>query len=213
MSSCILLMTKAPRVGDVKSRLATEMGNERAAELYRCFLLDLLDTLKEVGTPFIIYYTPADALDELKIMLGEEHQFIPQEGGDLGERLYHGLEIAKKLGYRSTIALASDVPDITEEYLTGCVEALGMHEAVIGPSTDGGYNLIGLNLDHLDERFFTGINWGTDTVFSESMERLAGLDIHVPAPWSDIDNASDLEKLCMSEASHTMRYLRGMRED
>ena len=120
-------------------------------------------------------------------------------------------EIVEELGYRCAIALASDVPDITDAYLTGCAEALGSHDAVIGPCTDGGYNLIGLNLEHLDKWFFTGITWGTDTVFSETLERLGGLDTHVLEPMGDIDNASDLEKLCMSEASHTMRCLREMR--
>ena len=51
-------MTKAPRVGNVKSRLASELGEAHAAGLYKAFLLDILDALKSIDTPFIIYYTP-----------------------------------------------------------------------------------------------------------------------------------------------------------
>jgi len=204
-------MTKAPRVGEVKSRLASEYGEEYAAGLYRCFLLDLLETLKTTGVPFIIYFTPADALDELRTLMGDDYIYVAQGKGDLGDRLYNGLVKAKELGYRRVVALASDVPDIPVEYLTLCVDSLVSHDAVIGPSLDGGYNLIGLNLEFIDSRFFTGITWGTDTVFRETMDRLAGLDVQVLAPWGDIDKASDLEKLRMRDASHTMRYLKNMR--
>lgn len=205
-------MTKAPRLGDVKSRLAAELGEEYSVGLYRCFLLDMLETLSSTGAPFIIYYTPDDALDELKTLLGEDHQYIPQEGNDLGERLYNGMKIVEELGFHCAVVLASDVPDITVEYLSCCVDALDGHDAVIGPSTDGGYNLLGLNLDHLDEGFFSGVTWGTETVFEETIQRLEGLDVHLLDPMGDIDDASDLEKLRMRVTSHTMRYLRALRE-
>lgn len=208
MSTCILLMTKAPRAGDVKSRLASVLGWEQAAGLYRCFLLDILDTLNESGIRFIVYYTPADALDELKTLLGPNNEYVLQEGGNLGERLYHGMVWAKEMGYRGAIALASDVPDITVDYLADCVDSLGRYSAVIGPSIDGGYNLIGLDLDCLDMDFFSGITWETSSVYEETLDKLGGLNVYSLALLGDVDNESDLENLCMSETSHTMKYLR-----
>ena len=62
MCLCFLLMTKAPRVGLVKTRLATEIGAIHAAGLYSCFLLDIIEILKLTGFEIIVYYTPEDAL-------------------------------------------------------------------------------------------------------------------------------------------------------
>ena len=208
MSTCILLMTKAPRVGDVKSRLASELGDVHAAGLYKAFLLDILDTLKSIDTPFIVYYTPEDAMDELRSLLGEDLQYVPQQGLDLGERLYHGMMLAGELGYRCSVALASDVPTVSGEYLLECVQALESYSGVIGPSIDGGYNLIGLNLDHLERQYFTEINWGTDTVYCETIEKLVNLDPFILGPMRDIDTVSDLTRISLKDSSHTMQYLR-----
>ena len=212
MSTCILLMTKAPRVGAVKSRLASELGEVHSAGLYMAFLLDILETLRSIGAPFIVYFTPENAIDELRAHLGDDVQYFPQRGADLGERLYNGMLLAEELGYRCAVALASDVPDISVEYLMECVQALDQCSSVIGPSIDGGYNLIGLNLEYLDRRVFTDITWGTDTVYSETMEKLAYLDPFILEPMRDIDTFADLEEISLKPNSHTMRYLREIRQ-
>lgn len=208
MSTCIFLMTKAPREGAVKSRIASELGEAHAAGLYKAFLLDILGALRSINIPFIIYYTPEDAIDELRSLLGNDLQYIPQRGSDLGERLYHGMMFAGELGYRCAVALASDVPTVSEAYLLECVQALESYPGVIGPSIDGGYNLIGLNLDHLDRQYFTEITWGTDTVYEETIEKLVNFDTYILEPIRDIDIFSDLKRISLKENSHTMQYLR-----
>lgn len=158
-----MLMTKAPRLGSVKSRLSNEIGDIHAVEVYKCFLLDIIETLVQLGEDFIIYYTPRGAKELLSELLGNK-EYKLQSGSDLGERLYNGMEMANELNYKYCIALASDVPDITVDYLRWTVESLKTHDVVVGPSTDGGYNLIGLDLDLNSIGFLLVLN-GEQTLF------------------------------------------------
>jgi glycosyltransferase A (GT-A) superfamily protein (DUF2064 family) len=139
-------------------------------------------------------------------LLGDQI-YEPQRGVDLGERIYYGLKMLRRLGYTHGVALASDVPDITVDYLRGIIKALRRGDVVIGPSSDGGYNLIGLRLDINSKNFFTDVNWGTETVYEETMKKLDGYSLDVLPAWSDVDEASDLLNHKLSHDSHTYRYL------
>lgn len=200
-------MTKSPRVGLVKTRLAAEIGEIHAAGLYRCFLLDIIETLSTTGYSIIIYYTPEDAFNELQELFGKDFQYISQVGADLGERLYSGMERAKQLGFSYAIAVASDVPEIKREYLNESITALKKHSVVIGPSLDGGYNLIGLKLDYNNKKFFSQIDWGTNEVYNQTMNKLNRLNVYTLPSFKDIDTLSDLETLKVKESSHTNKYI------
>jgi rSAM/selenodomain-associated transferase 1 len=201
-------MTKAPIIGSVKSRLGAEIGEQHAAEIYKRFLMDIVETLNRFGEDFIIYYTPEDALDLLIDIFGIDMQYIPQTGRDLGERLYNGLDKARELGYQYAIALASDVPDLNVDYLREAIESLKKDQLVIGPSSDGGYNLIGYDLSINNPSLYDGINWGTAEVYEETLKRLHSVEFHVLPFWGDVDELSDLRKCKLDQNSHTYSYLR-----
>ena len=201
-------MTKVPIAGEVKTRLSGEIGEQHATEVYKCFILDTLNTLEQIGIPIIVYFTPEDQLETLMETTGNRYEFIPQVGKDLGKRLYNGFEIAKKKGYKHAFALATDVPDIGHSILEDCITNLYEHEAVLGPCPDGGYYLIGLQLDKNDEKFFNGIKWGSSTVLHETIERMKDTDLHLCESWDDVDGLDELSSLWESEtATHTRGYL------
>ena len=206
--TCILLMAKTPRIGEVKSRLGVEIGDPSAFNLYTCFLRDMVETLRGLEVDYIIYYTPEETLDLLKEYLGESHKYMSQVGDNLGEKLYNGLKKARALGYHYSIALASDAPDIKDDYLREACMALLHHQAVIGPSHDGGYNLIGLDLDLNNPDFFSGVEWGTESVYEETMVRLSEIDVYVLPIRRDVDTVSDLYNLDLDEASYTYKYVK-----
>ena len=97
-------MAKYPAVGDVKTRLGETMGYEEAAKLYMCFLKDTVEKVRQLRTPFFVYYTPADMGEEFKQLLGDDLKFVPQKDGDLGERLYNGFKESSSMGYPAAIA-------------------------------------------------------------------------------------------------------------
>jgi rSAM/selenodomain-associated transferase 1 len=201
-------MTKVPMMGKVKSRLGAEIGEKHAYMLYRCFLLDMVELLSELGEDYIIYYSPEHAIEILNSIIGQDMRYIYQIGENLGERLYNGLEKVRELGYRFGFALASDVPNLSLEYLKEAIESMKKHHLVIGPSFDGGYNLIGYNLKINRPEFYNGIKWGSNLVYDETIKRLDQIDKHVLPLWRDIDNISDLRKNQLNHKSHTYKYLK-----
>lgn len=201
-------MTKTPILGKVKSRLGAEIGIQHTVKLYTCFLLDMVETLNKLEEEYIIYYTPEKSLETLQSIIGEDKNYIPQVGRNLGERLYYGLEKIRELGYTHGYALASDVPDLSLDYLKEAIKSLKKHRLVIGPSFDGGYNLIGYDLIINNPDFYKGITWSSITVYKETMKRLENINKHVLPAWRDIDTMLDLEKNQLDYNSHTYNYLK-----
>lgn len=208
-------MAKYPTVGDVKTRLGATMGYEEATKLYICFLKDIVEKVRQLETPFFVYYTPNDMENEFKQLLEEDLIFVPQKGNDLGERLYHGFRISSKLGYPAAIALASDVPDLPVSIIGEAVDKLKFHDSVLGPSSDGGYYLIGLKTQALSWNIFHRINWSTETVLRETLEAIdkAGLSLYSLESWDDVDQVQDISRLSHSRnpdfhTTHTWEYLK-----
>lgn len=208
-------MAKYPVVGDVKTRLGKTMGYEEAADLYICFLKDTVEKVRKLGAPFFVYYTPDGMEEEFKELLGEDLDYLPQVGADLGERLYNGFKASSQMGYPGAVALASDVPDLPVEILRETVGKLREYDCVIGPSPDGGYYLIGLKSQAVTMDIFRGINWSTETVYRETLDVIAKekLSLHNLEPWDDVDKVADLSRLANSKSNefqntHTWRYLK-----
>jgi len=210
---CALLLAKFPECGGVKVRLARQVGDDAATELYRNFVLDSLSMLNRSGIPFLICFHPADSLDRFRAWLGIRYDYMPQRGRNLGERLRNGLLDALSRGFRGTMAIGSDSPDLPEAIILEARDALQVHDVVIGPSPDGGYYLIGFKSDAFLPEPFEGIAWSTATVFRETMKRLkgGGRDVFILPPWNDIDTYDDLKAFGMRNSrcssSQTMRYL------
>lgn len=204
-------MVKAPINGEVKTRLIEKIGEYHSTELYKRFLLDIVEKISEIDTPTIIYYTPESELENLISLLGNSNKYIHQKGEDLGERLLNGFKYTKKLGYKSAIALATDVPDLPTDIINESINSIKEYGAVIGPSPDGGYYLIGLKNECLDEDLFSGIEWGTDSVFERTIKKLDDKNIktNILKPWLDIDTYEDLKILSKNnafEGSKTFKY-------
>jgi glycosyltransferase A (GT-A) superfamily protein (DUF2064 family) len=68
---------------------------------------------------------------------------------------------------------------------------------VIGPSSDGGYYLIGFSKAHFLPDIFDGISWSTEYVFQQTIDVLKGhsTDVHILPQWFDVDTPADLREL------------------
>ena len=93
---------------------------------------------------------------------------------------------------------------------------LQAYDAVLGPSTDGGFYLIGFNSDSFSAGVLKDIKWSTNTVYAQTSKKLAGFgfNVYVLSHWSDIDTYADLKNLATSligremNAPETSRYLK-----
>ncbi len=195
----LLLYTKPAVPGRVKTRLFDALSPAEAAALHGAFVEDLLERL--AGRDFELWV--AWALEP-----GEEAPATPvpalrhlrQEGADLGERLYRGLATAAREagGARAVAALGSDHPTVP---LATVREAFTRIDAgadvALGPSLDGGYYLIALAPSAVRPDLFEGIDWSTERVLAQTLERVraAGLEVALLEEASDVDTPDDLRRL------------------
>lgn len=197
----LAVMAKAPRPGKVKTRLSPPLTAEQAAALNICFLQDTARNVADVsflgGASGVISYTPIGdeaAFDEL---LPESFTLIPQRGDTFDQRLLATAEDILACGFASVCLIDSDSPTVPAAAFEQAIEALSQpgDRIVVGPSSDGGYYLIGLKRVHVEP--FTNISWSTSSVFAETCARISAAAIElVTLPlWYDVDDAETLELL------------------
>jgi uncharacterized protein len=195
-------MTKAPRPGEVKTRLTPPLTPQEAAELNTCFLRDIGATLcriaREENGQEIAVYTPAGTEGFFDEILPAQFELLPQRGDALGERLIFATEDVFALGFESICLINSDSPTVPAQVFAQAIRILSTQEdqVVLGPSEDGGYYLIGLN--KMQPSLFENIQWSTARVLDQTRERAqeTGLKVHLLQPWYDVDNGSALRRLC-----------------
>lgn len=196
------VMTKAPRAGQVKTRLTPPLTPEEAAVINTCFLRDTTAAISLiVGEGLargIAVYTPVGAEAAYTGILPAEFQLVPQRGEAFGERLVFAMEDLFRLGFEAVCLIDSDSPTVPQQAFAQAIEILARPEdaLVLGPSEDGGYYLIGLKKLH--RALFEDIAWSTERVLEQTIERARQMDlaVHLLATWYDVDDRMTLRRLC-----------------
>lgn len=195
----ILVFAKAPVAGEVKTRLASAIGAEAAADLARAFLID---TWAQVQSTAGGRARPVLALsgDPSAIDLGGAEVW-PQGGGDLGERLARGIQKAlDDEGAPWVIAIGADSPGMPSSLLSGAIRALDEADSVLGPCDDGGFYLLGLR--RCPAGLLDDLPWSEATTFGATLARLRerGLTTAILGAFFDIDRPDDIERLAALHA-------------
>ena len=198
MKTCVIVFAKNPIPNQVKTRLLPTLSPEQAAALYTAFLTDWCETLAELpDVDLVIAYTPPEAQPDLQALIGENAIYIPQMGTDLGDRLTSAKQWAMEQGYTKILVVGSDSPTLPISYISQALGLLDSRDIVIGPSTDGGYYLIGFSAEALAitvPHVFEEIAWSTAEVFQQTVACIhaAKATLGLLPPWYDIDTAEDL---------------------
>ncbi|RMF88603.1 MAG: glycosyltransferase [Nitrospinota bacterium] len=185
---------KYPEPGKVKTRLGKEIGFDRAAALYGWLLQQNLSRLLHPPPPFslFLFYDPVVPLVAYRRWLGA-YSFVPQEGRDLGERMYQAFDYLFARGFGHVLLVGSDIPRLDQSLIRQAFALLRHHDVVLGPAEDGGYYLIGLRPPPLPSLFHE-IPWSTSTVLEQTLERVrqACLSCRLVEKRRDIDTVDDL---------------------
>ncbi len=192
----LLYFVKWPEPGKVKTRLAKKVGDVRAAAIYRQLAetnFRSLVSLKDRGVSLVVAYDPPEAEAKIKSWLPKGDLFIPQSGGNLGERLrcaFDFFTLNPTLSPRRVIAAGSDTIGLQAGRMVEAYEALEEKNLVLGPAKDGGYYLIGLS--HPEPRLFEGIPWSSSAVFETTLTRAEELRLsyHLLPPLEDLDDSN-----------------------
>lgn len=196
-ANALVIMAKAPVPGQSKTRLVPPLSPQEAAEISRCLLLDLLDSLASFeGADLFVAFSPAEAAPFFQETVPSNFVCFAQNGRDLGERMKNVFDDLMSRGYKNVVLLGSDVPALPAGFLTEAFMVLGKSEkVVVGPSRDGGYYLIGLN--RAEPEIFTGVTWSSEDVLALTVKKLSdcGRRPYFLPSWFDIDTKEDLHYL------------------
>ena len=195
--TALLIFAKAPVPGQVKTRLIPALGATRAAEIHSELLRQTLATARRSSIRDLTLCCAPDARHPTLLEYAERFSLKLEEqiDGDLGERMRFALEQALQ-DCRQALLIGSDCAELTEFDLDLAQRKLAEGcEVVLGPAHDCGYYLIGMKSPR--RQLFTGIEWGTDRVLTETRKRITQLNLkrfELPAR-RDIDRPEDLEWL------------------
>ena len=163
----LILFTRNPVTGRVKSRIAAFAGAEKAVAVFKFLLNRTLIAASEVSPDKALFFS--DFIDMNICNDSWKHCSI-QEGSDLGERMCNAFEESFLKGYKHIILVGTDISDLTSDIIEKGFSELESSDCVIGPASDGGYYLIGLNSP--DKDIFSDISWGTSMVFTQTVNNL-----------------------------------------
>lgn len=203
------LMCKPPRPGTSKTRLAASLGADAAASLARAFLIDTAAVVSQVcladGLVKKAYFRPADAGGEIAAIIGADWPKAFCDAGDLGASMLEALEDLLRLAPGGAIIIGSDLPTLPQAHVAQAVKQLRAGDertAVIGPSADGGYYLIGMR-SAAAAPLLEPMVWSTPHVLAETRRRAerAGLRLIDIGAWHDIDEAADLDLITTDSAA------------
>jgi rSAM/selenodomain-associated transferase 1 len=194
-SNKLLIFTKAPILGEVKTRLQPDYSVEQSLKLHKKLVINTLTSISDLSD-FHVELCCAPNRQHMFFLDCEKRfpiQLSDQLGDDLGERMAFAFSSALQL-YEKVIIVGTDCPDLNGEYVNNALKALDDFDAVMGPAEDGGYVLLGLK--KFSPALFTDILWGSDVVFKQTKKVLTELSwsCHELGIMYDVDRSEDLQR-------------------
>jgi rSAM/selenodomain-associated transferase 1 len=189
-SAIVSIFASAPEPGRTKPQLIPELGAERAAELAEAFLEDTVAMVRTLDWAECIIA----AASQFERAYFKPDEVWLQSEGDLGERLEKILRLALKRR-EMVLAIGDDTPNLSAAHLETARRALATADAVLGPSIEGGFYLIGLK--DCPVGLLAEIQWSHSTTLAATTAKLDqfGMKTVLISPWYDVDSRVDLERL------------------
>jgi rSAM/selenodomain-associated transferase 1 len=186
----LVIMVKDPVAGRVKTRLARGIGCIPATAFYRHAVAGLAARLAVPRRWTTLLAVAPDAAVGSRALRSRLEK-IPQGRGDLGQRMQR---VFDRLPTGPVVIIGSDVPGISQSDIASAFRRLEGHDAVLGPSPDGGYWLIGLGRRRRRLEPFPGVRWSTDEALAGTLRNLAGCRVSLLSSKADIDDAADWQR-------------------
>ncbi len=193
--SALILFAKDPVEGQVKTRLGSLLDPKTTLNLYLRFLDDSIAKIHAVTeVDRFIGVASGPQTDYFEgLSYHPPARLFVQEGKDLGQRMRQAFEDRFREGYERVVIIGADSPTLPTAYIEQALQS--EKEVVIGPSTDGGYYLIGMRGKVTD--LFSGVDWGTGRVLADTLKALQeqGVPAELLPVWYDVDLPEDLRFL------------------
>lgn len=187
----LIIFTRNPELGKVKTRLAKSIGDDKALEIYRILLNKTEETIRDLACDKTVYYSVK--IRENDIWDTSIYQKQQQDGNDLGMRMFNAFQEAFYNNYDKVSIIGSDLYDLNANHIDDAFAALNKKDFVIGPAHDGGYYLLGMK--SIYSQVFKNKDWGTSTVLKETIQDLKNESIQLLETLNDVDVYDDLKNI------------------
>lgn len=215
MKKALICFTRVPKPGITKTRLLPILSGDQCAKLHTAFLTDLSRVYSKVDADLFVAYTVDPDWEMLKALFPTAKDFFPQEGADLGEKMYNAIRAVLEQGYDAVVLTGADLPRMTAGHLKSGFAALENADIAIGPTSDGGYYLVGMKSPH--RAIFENQQYGGATVLENTVAagKAAGLTVALADPCDDVDTPEDLRALMgqLPPESATYQYLTQLKKE
>ena len=185
----LLIFTKNPQLGKVKTRLAKTIGDEKALFIFNKLVSKTSEVVEKVNVHKSLYYS--DFVDDQDIWEGRVSDKNIQEGNCLGERMANAFKKGFDDGFNRIIVIGTDLWNLDTQIINKAFAALKNKDGVIGPATDGGYYLLGLS--KWIPQVFDGKNWGTSSVLDDTLTDFKNNTLVQLETKNDVDYFEDLK--------------------
>ena len=195
MKRAVICFTRVPRAGQTKTRLLPLLSPQHCADLHTAFLHDLAQQYRSFPADLFIAYTDDPDWPKLKEIFPFATNFFPQIGADLGEKMLHAIETVLQQGYDSCVLTGSDLPLLTASHLESGFTALEQADISFGPTSDGGYYLVGMKKPCPE--VFENQQYGASSVWENTLlaAKNAGYVVGTALSCDDVDTPDDLRNL------------------
>ncbi|MGQ0792517.1 MAG: TIGR04282 family arsenosugar biosynthesis glycosyltransferase [Deltaproteobacteria bacterium] len=196
----LIVFVKYPEPGKVKTRLARDIGREGATEIYRLMAERVVERVcASVNYATALFFDPSERQEDFRRWLGGDRTLIPQRGESLGGRMATAFNEVFTSGAQRAVIIGTDCLGVSEETVAQALRKLDVADIVIGPAEDGGYYLLGLK--SALPAIFDGIEWSTERVFAQTIERVRdlGLSCALLDTKRDIDTIADIDDETLKE--------------
>lgn len=195
MNERLLIFTRFPSAGEVKTRLIADLGADRATALHEAmtrWTITWAEQLAATHSVAVEIHGVGASADDFQDRFGFQTPFHHQASGDLGALMLKAFSDSRRRGARRTVLVGTDCPKLDASRAAAAFDALTRCDLVLGPAWDGGYYLVGLR--EPIPTLFQDISWGTDTVFERTVRiaERAGMSICVLDSLPDVDRVEDL---------------------
>jgi rSAM/selenodomain-associated transferase 1 len=191
------IFVRHPIAGPVKTRLATELGGDRAAEIYSAFIADIVDRFRGIAAERTLCYCPdsAESHRHFEAITGRDYRLWLQPDADLGTRMQRFFDGHIQGPSDRAVLIGSDSPTLPRDLVAQAFTSLVEADCVLGPATDGGFYLIGMRTRAWP--VFTDVEWSTSRVLDQTVQLIqaCGARLALLPPWYDVDTPDDLRML------------------
>jgi rSAM/selenodomain-associated transferase 1 len=189
----LIIFVRNPVLGKVKTRLAATLGDHRALDIYQKLLAHTNTITRDLPVEKVVYYS--EFVDQQDSWEPAIYQKKLQTPGTLGDKMKAAFQWGFDSGYQQVCIIGSDCRELSSEIIMEGFESLDQYHAVLGPSRDGGYYLLGLN--QFRAEVFEGKQWSTDSVATDTLAdfRSLGWSYSLLQLLNDVDEEQDLLEL------------------